>query len=345
MRRIVLLILLTLCFLLPADNAGYAMSEEYSYIDVKNPVYVIANDPYVVRKDGRYYYCFSDYVSGIRVKEISNLDEITTPGAQLVWKPDRADAMYSKEIWAPELHYADGDWYIYFAASDGDNANHRMYVLKGTSQDPTAPFEFVGKLTDRSDHWCIDGTTFTYRNERYFVWSGWEGNVDVGQELYIAHMDSPVSIDSDRVCISKPDLPWERTGLPLEEGPAVLTDEENSKVTLVFSASGSWTDEYCLGKLELTGALDPMKAENWTKNPEPIFTKKDGAYGPGHCCFTKADDGSLWMVYHCNRVSGTGWGGRSCWIQPVSYENGELTMDGPVVPDEMMSLPVRKQHD
>ena len=342
MRRSLLSILLSMCFLFQAPDVGYAMSAEYNYIDVKNPVYVIANDPYVVRKDDRYYYCFSDYVVGIRVKEISNLDEITTPGGKLVWRPERTDTMYAKEIWAPELHYVDGDWYIYFAASDNDNANHRMYVLKGTSQDPTEPVEFVGKLTDASDHWCIDGTTFLYRNERYFVWSGWEGDEDGSQELYIAHMDSPVSIDSDRVCISKPDLSWEQTGMPIEEGPAVIADEENEKITLVFSASGSWTDDYCMGKLELTGDADPMKPESWRKHPEPIFTKKEGAYGPGHCCFTEADDGSLWMIYHCNRLSGTGWDGRSCWIQPVSYENGELSVDGPVVPDEKMRLPVRK---
>ena len=334
------------------------MDKQYSYTEIKNPVYILANDPFVAKKDGRYYYCFSDYVSGIRVKEIPGLHEIKTPGANLVWKPDRPDAMYSKEIWAPELHYIEGSWYIYFAASDGDNANHRMYVLKGTSQDPTEPFELVRKITDASDHWCIDGTIFTYRNERYFVWSGWEGNVDVGQNLYIAHMDSPVSIDSERVCISKPDLDWETIGLPIEEGPAVLVDaaatddgaadEDSSvvsaageRITLVFSASGSWTDDYCLGRLDLLPGADPMKPESWVKHPEPIFTKKEGAYGPGHCCFTHADDGSLWMIYHCNRISGTGWSGRSCWIQPVTFENGEIVLEGPVVPDKTVHLAVR----
>ena len=318
------------------------MERDYEIINVRNPVYVIANDPWVTKKDGKYYYCFSDYVGGVRVKQIPNLDQIKTTDAVRVWAPPEGTS-YSREIWAPELHYIDGDWYIYFAASDGPNEHHRMFVLKGTSQDPTQPFEFVGKLTDESDHWCIDGTTFTYKGERYFVWSGWEGSVDVGQQLYIAHMDSPVSIDGPRVCISRPYLAWERNGLPLEEGPAVLVDEEREVITLVFSASGSWTDDYCLGRLTLTGDLDPMDEKSWVKYPEPIFRKTDGAYGPGHCCFVTADDDSLWMVYHCNRLSGTGWGGRSCWIGPVSRDGTDIVLGSPVVPDNTMQLPVLKR--
>ena len=45
-------------------------------------------------------------------------------------------------MWAPELHYINGRFYIYVAmAQNGDNASHRMYVLQGTSTtDPLRPF-------------------------------------------------------------------------------------------------------------------------------------------------------------------------------------------------------------
>ena len=81
--------------------------------------------------------------------------------------------------------------------------------------------------------------------------------MDVGQQLYIAHMSGPTAIDSERVQISVPDRYWEQRGLPLQEGPVALTDEEKGTAILVYSASGSWTDAYCLGKLTLTGD-DPM---------------------------------------------------------------------------------------
>jgi beta-xylosidase len=46
------------------------------------------------------------------------------------------------DVWAPELHQINGAFYIYVAMdTNGDNANHRMYVLEGTStSDPTQPF-------------------------------------------------------------------------------------------------------------------------------------------------------------------------------------------------------------
>ena len=50
-----------------------------------------------------------------------------------------------------------------------------MYVLRGTSADPTDRFELVGKLGDSTDEWAIDGTVIAYGGELYFCWSGWDG--------------------------------------------------------------------------------------------------------------------------------------------------------------------------
>lgn len=54
----------------------------------------------------------------------------------------RPPAPYT-DLWAPELHFIQGAFYIYVAmAKNGNNAEHRMYVLKGRSTtDPTQPFD------------------------------------------------------------------------------------------------------------------------------------------------------------------------------------------------------------
>ena len=90
----------------------------------------------------------------------------------LIGEPGRP---WSQGVWAPELHKIDGTWYIYLAADDGDNEHHRMYVLRGTSANPTDRFELVGKLGDSTDEWAIDGTVIAYGGELYFCWSGWDG--------------------------------------------------------------------------------------------------------------------------------------------------------------------------
>ena len=102
------------------------------------------------------------------------------------------------------------------------------------------------------------------------------------------------------------------------KGPAVL--QHDGKTFLVYSASGSWTDDYCLGMLTLTGD-DPMNPDHWEKSDKPVFKKRPGVcYGPGHNSFCQAPDGSVWMIYHGNLVSGTGWDGRSIWIAPVIFD-------------------------
>ena len=299
-------------------------TEEASNVNfktVKNPIYPTGNDPWVVAHGGKYYYCYSGGeggTGGVRVNEIASIDKVTTMGYSQVYVAPQG-TMYSHEYWAPELHYIQGEWYIYVAADDGNNNNHRMYVLKGTSQDPTDPFEMVGKITDPTDKWAIDGTVLTVRDELYFVWSGWEGDENVAQNIYIAHMSDPCTIDSERVLLSKPTYIWERVGNPtVNEGPTALYNGDRAFV--VYSASGSWTDNYCMGLLSLTGD-DPMDAVSWTKSASAVFRMKRGvAYGPGHCSFSTAVDGSIFMIYHANLESGTGWNGRSVWISPVTFD-------------------------
>ncbi len=289
---------------------------QFTYQTVKNPVHDGGGDPWVVQHDGAYYYCYSAG-NGVSVAKVSSIAKLRQNGRRVYTAP--AGTMYSNEYWAPELHYIDGAWYIYVAADNGNNENHRMYVLKGTSQDPTKPFEMVGQITDPSDKWAIDGTVMQLGDELYFVWSGWEGNTNVAQNIYIAHMSDPCTIDSERVCLSVPEYSWEMNGQPyVNEGPAVL--QHDGKTFIVYSASGSWTDYYCLGMLTLTGD-DPMDVNSWEKSTRPVFKNRPNVcYGPGHNSFCTAPDGSVWMIYHGNLVSGTGWSGRSVWIAPVTFE-------------------------
>lgn len=306
----------------------------YTYKSITNPVAVIANDPWVYRHEGDFYYVTAD--DGINIRKIDNLDDLSLQGATKVWKPPK-NKEYSKEIWAPELHFIEGKWYVYFAASDGPNENHRMYVIRSLTDDPLGEYEFVGKVTDDSDHWGIDGTIATINDELYMIWSGWEGDEDGEQRLYIAHMDTPTNIDSKRVCISKPDLPWERIEMPIQEGPTAIVNEKTGTHVIIYSASGSWCDDYCMGQLTLVGE-DPLNPESWEKYSQPIFSKIEGAYGPGHCSIVKSYDDSLWMIYHCNIVSGSGWGGRNGWIQPIKWDGDILEMGSPITGEYSMKL-------
>lgn len=271
-----------------------------------NPVDPDGHDPWVIRWQELYYYCWSEG-GAIRVGRAERLQDIARGPAAVVWTPPPGQP-YSREIWAPELHRVDGSWYIYFAADDGANANHRMWVLRAATDDPQGGYTFLGQITDPTNKWAIDGTVLaTDDGELFFIWSGWEGYVDIQQNLYISPMSDPWTISGTRVLISEPEHAWERNGGPpfVNEGPQVL--EHDGRIFVVYSASGSWTDDYCLGQLTLTGddVLDP---DSWVKAPAPVFSRTPHVFGPGHASFVRSPDyAERWIVYHAAKYPGAGW--------------------------------------
>ncbi len=294
---------------------------------IRNPVAPEGHDPWVIRRDGWYYYCYS-HNGGIWVNRSAIIQDAVQFNGAEVWRPEQGKP-WSREIWAPELHFLDGRWYIYFAADDGKNEHHRMYVLEGGKGDARGAYSFGGKISDPSDKWAIDGTVMRHRGKLYFIWSGWEGDENVSQNIYIARMRDPLTITGERATISRPEYDWETIGRPLiNEGPEVLTHGRN--VFVIYSASGSWTDDYCLGQLKLTGA-DPMNPDSWTKKRMPVFGRTGTVFGPGHASFVKSPDGSEdWIVYHAAKKQGAGWN-RNTRMQRFTWSaDGDPCFDYPV---------------
>lgn len=183
-------------------------------------------DPYVVEKDDVYYYCFASAATvngtsypAIKVAAHGTIafGDLTKQMRTVFTAADTTISNAKKEYWAPEMHYfdaatvgsANAGWYIYFAADNGDNTNHRMYVLKATDpENPLSDYKMVGKIYDSTNRWAIDGTVLELNGSLYFVWSGWEGTTNVAQNIYIAKMSNPWTISSSRVCISTPTYSW-----------------------------------------------------------------------------------------------------------------------------------------
>jgi len=303
--------------------------------EFKNPVVARGQDPWVIRSGTNYFFCQSRG-DGVWVNRAARLEDIGVNHWQHVWQTPTNTA-YSHEVWAPELHFLQGKWYIYVAADDGANPHHRMFVLQGTTDDPQAPFTFKGKITSPDDHWAIDGTVLEMpEGKLYFVWAGWPGGTDGVQNLYIAPMSNPWTISGERACISQPDREWEQHDFPhINEGPETLW--HNGKLFIIFSASGFWDDNYCLGQLTWTGG-DVMDPHSWVKNPEPVFTHTAEVLGPGHCSFVKSPDGKEdWLVYHALIASGKKQ--RDVHIQPFTWNaDGSPNFGKPISPT--VSLPV-----
>jgi GH43 family beta-xylosidase len=291
--------------------------------EFRNPILTAGPDPWVIKKESTYYVTHTTGNS-LKIYKTTDMSKLAEAASKTVWTAP-ANGMNSKNIWAPELHYLNNKWYFYYAADDGNNANHRMWVLENSSADPfQGTWIDKGELELPDDKWAIDGSVFSQGDQLYFIWSGWEGDVDVRQDIYITRLSDPWTAEGDRVRLSKPELSWELNGSPpgVNEGPQML--KHNDKLFIVYSASGCWTDDYTLGFLSADANADLMDPAAWAKSQQPVFTKypEGQAFGPGHCSFfTSPDNTEDWILYHANPQSGQGCGNkRSIRMQPFTWK-------------------------
>ena len=314
-----------------------------------NPLLPTGPDPWVVWWKGFYYYSNSSGTN-LTLRKTADITDLRHAEKKAVWTPEPGHP-WSNELWAPELHRWGNKWYIYFAADAGDNASHRTYVVENDNDDPIeGTWTFKAKVGDSSDKWAIDPTTFELNGEHYLVWSGWEGDKDGEQDLFIAHMSNPWTIDSPRTMISKPTYPWEKHGeLPgrhvdVNEGPEVLS--HGNKILIVFSASGCWTDFYTLGLIQANVGATLLDAKSWTKFNHPVLSTDPmaGAFGPGHNGFFKSPDGKQdWIIYHANPEPREGCGNfRSPRIQRFTWNaDGTPNFGTPVPLGQPLEKPAR----
>lgn len=311
---------------LPAD-AGTAPLAELPNDQFINPIAEGA-DPWVIRDPNadRYLWCQSEGNRGIAIWTSNRL---TSMGQKhVVWQAPESGP-YSAEVWAPELHFLDGRWYVYFAASDGDNVNHLTYVLRSDGDDPLGNYTLHGPLAtgegeDRAQPniWAIDMTVLEHDGERYAIWSGWDAPGSDQQYLYAAAMKSPTELTGPRVRLcDNDDYLWERTeetaeSRGLHEAPQVL--KSGDRTFVVYSTGASWLPTYKLGMLELVGD-DPLDPAAWKKFEEPVFQSTEATFGVGHSSFVRSPDGSQWWhVFHAKLDKQPGWR-RAIFVQPFQF--------------------------
>ena len=291
-----------------------------------NPLYDGA-DPFVYKHtDGFYYFCQSGNDQRILVWKS---DELTDKGVKKVIWQCPPTGWNTSGLWAPELHYLNGTWFIYYAATDGPNANHRIGVLQSIADDPQGTYIDKGVVytgdhidTIKDNRWAIDATPLEMGGKLYLIWSGWHSVHDI-QSLYIAEMENPWTTKTNRVKIAENNTyDWEKLlddpdQKGLNEGPQILKNKR--KIYLIYSCSGSWQVTYKLGQLSIDETADPMNPENWIKKNRPVFQGSETVYGVGHASFTTSpDDNENWIVYHSKQSIKPGWK-RNVRMQKFSF--------------------------
>ena len=263
-------------------------------------------DPYVYKHtDGTYYFTASvpayDTVVLRKSKTLAGLAEAEE---KILWRKHESGPM-SKHIWAPEIHYLFGKWYIYFAGGEiEDEWEIRPYVLECQGDDPMQD-EWIekGKMVRAEgdefsfEAFSLDATVFENKGRWYYIWAE---KVGVGKQisnLYIAEMENGYTLKTIQVLLTTPDYDWERHGFWVNEGPGII--KHNGKIFMTYSASETGI-QYCVGMLTADEDADLLDPRSWTKERYPVLATNEekGIYGPGHNSFTKDEEGNDIIVYH-----------------------------------------------
>jgi len=320
MRRLLVCVLALLLALVSAtSSASAADGRPYT-----NPLKSSKGaDPWLEYHDGNYYLVTTTFTGILGIRKSPTLAGLATAPNVQVWSDTTSTR--NTNIWAPELHFLDGHWYLYYSAGQSGVAccdSQRTHVLESAGTDPMGPYTYKNTLTGSNltpGGWLIDASVLEHGGGLYLVGSGFINGST--QSLVIAPMSNPYTLASSTfTVISSPTLDWERVGSPVNEGPEPLY--HGGRTFLTYSASSCQTADYKLGQLELTGS-DPLNPASWTKKQTPVFQRSDtgSVYGPGHNGFFTSPDGSEnWIVYHANSSSGGGCGnGRTTRAQEFTW--------------------------
>lgn len=293
-------------------------------------------DPFVIRHTDDWYYFTASLPAfdAIAIRKAKSLAELADVVEHVVWHRHTSGPM-SFNIWAPELHYLEGRWYLYFAASNKDDIWHlRPYVLVCDGQDPTiGNWMECGQMQCSDDDefsfraFSLDATIFENRGKYYYVWAE---KVGVGKQisnLYIAELETPTKLRTVQVLLTSPDYDWERHGFWVNEGPAVL--HHKGMIYLTYSASDT-SAAYCVGMLSIPENADLLDPRQWHKERYPVLKtdKSKQIYGPGHNSFTVDEEGNDVCVFHARKTDNiTGNplydGARHAFLMNIRYNEND----------------------
>ncbi len=269
-----------------------------------NPLIEQRADPCILRHSDGYYY-FTATVpeyDRIELRRARTIAELSTAKPEVIWKKHDKGPM-SHHIWAPEIHFINGKWYIHFAAGEADDVwKIRMFVLENTSPNPMrGEWTEKGEIITQWDSFSLDATTFEHLGKRYLVWAQNDPSIKGNTNLYIAAMENPWTIRQPQIMLTTPQYTWETTGYLVNEGPAFIT--RGNRMFLSYSASAT-DHNYCLGLLSADATADPLNPDSWHKSPTPVFVSSppNSQFGPGHNSFTTTPDGKTdLLVYHARQ--------------------------------------------
>jgi GH43 family beta-xylosidase len=265
-------------------------------------------DPFVLEHNGEYY-AYGTVPFGDLTIPVLHSRDLTG------WRP-LGDALALDDafetLWAPEVAYDNGVFYMYYSAGGAEGQGHRLRVA--TAPHPAGPFEDSGEILTPDDPFTIDAHPF--RDGRDGEWYLYycrdfldpDGEDRVGTGIVVDRLVGMTRLAGERRMVVRPRAEWQIFERQRHwygrvwdwytvEGPFV---REHDGRYYCFYSGGAWEEPgYGVGYWVADDPMGPFAPEPGAEGPRILRTRPGLVIGPGHASIARApDNASEYLVYH-----------------------------------------------
>ena len=281
------------------------MQKERTYT---NPVYDgYLGDPFVLKHNGEYY-AYGTVPQGgrtIPVLHSRDLVDWRRLGDALTLRDDAFEA-----LWAPEVAYDNGTFYMYYSAGGAEGQGHRLRVATATR--PTGPFEDSGVVLTPDEPFSIDPHPFRDEDGRWHLYYcrdflDEEGG-RAGTGIVVDRLLDMSRLAGKQRTVVRPHAEWQLYERQRRwygrvwdwytvEGPFVR--KRNGRYYCFYSG-GAWKEpNYGVSYVVAGHPMGPFVSEVGTDGPKLLHTRPEQVIGPGHASVVRATDNlNEYIVYH-----------------------------------------------
>jgi GH43 family beta-xylosidase len=304
-----------------------------------NPVYDgYLGDPFVLKHNGEYYAYGTAPQGDVSVPVLHSRDLVDWRqlGTALSLHGDAFEA-----LWAPEVAYDNGTFYMYYSAGGAEGEGHQLRVA--TASRPTGPFEDSGAVLTPDDPFAIDAHPFRDEDGRWFLYycrdflePGGEGRVGTG--IVVDRLLGMTRLAGERRTVVRPHADWQLYERQREwygrvwdwytvEGASVRKDQGRY---YCFYSGGAWREpNYGVSYVVADHPTGPFAPEADAECPSVLRTSPGRVIGPGHASVALAPDNAQeYLVYHAWDPGHTS---RQMRIDPLNWGEWGPSSAGPTL--------------
>jgi GH43 family beta-xylosidase len=304
-----------------------------------NPVYDgYLGDPFVLKHNGEYYAYGTVPRGDVSVPVLHSRDLVDWRhlGTALVLRGDAFET-----LWAPEVVYDNGTFYMYYSAGGEEGEGHQLRVA--TASSPAGPFEDSGTVLTPDDAFTIDAHPFRDDDGRWYLYYCRDflepdGEGRVGTGIVVDRLLDMTRLASERHTVVRPHADWQLYERQREwygrvwdwytvEGASVRKHDGRY---YCFYSGGAWREpNYGVSYVVADYPTGPFASEADTDGPGTLRTWPGRVIGPGHASVVSAPDNAHeYLVYHAWDPEHTS---RQMRIDPLTWDDGGPASPGPTL--------------